>query len=1312
MDDLSIMIKIGGKLEKSFNDAIKAAQVGLSGLNAAVSKEMAAAGDTSTAAAMKMADAGRMYAGASKDMAAAARMGATASRRMAAGNREAAASSRDFAAAGKGTTATFKDMAAEGMRAAGAVKDIASTGKVTASSIQDITSALKGVVTGFKDMSTQGRMASRAMQAGGQGATSLSTELAVGGRGITSLSSGMAGAGQMAGAASKGFLVAGAAIAAVAATAAIAGKVMLEVGKYSVQVGMEFETAMSDAAATASASTEEFAKMERAAMEMGKTTSKTASESAKALEYMSLAGWDVDTSISALPSVLKMSEASGMELGQTSDLVTDSMAALGVTVEQLPGYLDVATKAQTKSNQSAQQLMEAYIGVGGTMKNLNVPITESATALGVLANRGLKGAEGGTALNAVMVNLTTGTGQAGKMMQQLGVSAFDQQGKFIGLGATLQQLDTALQGYSEEQRNAALAAIGGKQHMDALNALMAGLNTTNEEGISEWAALRGELDNCNGSLDAMRDKKLDNLEGDLAALQSATQDAGIKIYKHLNAPMREFAQFGTQAVYQVSDALERDGFAGASMAAGDALAEGMGMLIERAPEFLAKAAVSVGSFLVGFATELPADLLTGIIKGAPRLLKALPGLGVDIVKAIIKGIFSIGSAPLKAIGSLLFGDLDDAGIDRAGIDTAKDYPAGIGTDMAAVADIPAVPQGIRDTDMAGTTLPVGEKGISPAGLMDSMAGQGMDIPDILGTPVDMTTGAGQMPVVSMDAVPPVDGMDTKGADMPVVIDAPPVPQAVDGPRDGVLGEMEAGTRISRDVLAGSPAGSLPVPDAGVPQTSIDTGGAVVEPLVRDMGTAGTDAGVTAPSVDVVQDIVPTPSWTLSDIPIEVTQVSSPGTIPDIPMEATQISQDVIPDIPMEVTPDISIEGVQASPGIVPEMPAGVAQTTFEVIPEMSTGAVPDAPIGIAQVSRDVIPDIPIGAVQVPEIEVPDLAMDPVRVPIEVIHAPVDSASDMEQMGGMSVMAGVSDTAPDAVPITTAGTMDSPAMPEVPAQDITIPVPESIRIGDIQIPPVGIDMTGIGDGIARVRDVVRTGLKGGLARQAIEVSGIDVDGATLSDKLGAVGAQGGRALMDGVAKGIGGIVDISQVGIDMTGIDVGKALGIPQVPLQGEVQAVTGGTLHDAVPDMTVAQDTAKGAGEMTGISPGPLPVVTVAQEPAEGIGVVYGWIRDIADTIRDVLRLPDMDTLSSRSVVEETLDAIVGKMRGLDSPTPDVAPSFTLNLTIHVEGKEDVEDRVIGASRIGMREFERCMEGWMRKYRRTGFGKGINEMFT
>ena len=204
-----------------------------------------------------------------------------------------------------------------------------------------------------------------------------------------------------------------------AGSLAAVGGALATAGVASVNTGREFEAAMSSAAATASATEAEYKKLEAAAMEMGRTTSKTATESANALEYMSLAGWDVDTSISALPSVLKMSEASGMELAHCSDMITDSMSAAGVSVDNLAGYLDIAAKAQNKSNQSAEQMMEAFIGVGGTMKGLNIPIEDTATALGVLANRGLKGSEAGNALNAIMANLTTGTGAAGKMMESL-----------------------------------------------------------------------------------------------------------------------------------------------------------------------------------------------------------------------------------------------------------------------------------------------------------------------------------------------------------------------------------------------------------------------------------------------------------------------------------------------------------------------------------------------------------------------------------------------------------------------------------------------------------------------------------------------------------------------------------------------------------------------------------------------------------------------------------------------------------------------------------------------------------------------------
>lgn len=500
----------------------------------------------------------------------------------------------------------------------------------------------------------------------------------------------------------SGFGLAGkvgaAAVKGTAAAITAAGTAIAGIGAYSVKVGSEFESAMSSASATAAATEEEYAKMEAAAMEMGRTTSKTATESAQALEYMALAGWDVDTSISALPSVLRMSEASGMDLARTSDLVTDSMAALGVTVDELPNYLDAATKAQNKSNQTAEELMEAYLGVGGTMKNLNIPITESATALGVLANRGIKGSEAGTALNAMMVNLTTGTGQAGKMMSQLGISAFDSNGKFIGLEETLKQVNTALQGCTEEERNAALAAIGGKQHVDALNNLMAGLNTTNEEGISEWAALRNELENCNGALEEMAKTKLDNLEGDLAILQSAAQDAGIKIYKNLNTPLRGLAQYGTQSIYKLSEALENGGFSGLASALGDVVADGLVKMADHAPEFVDMAATLVDSLISGIENNqdaigdslgrLAVSASNAFIHLMPRLIVLGAKMVVSIARGVLDNLPEIGAAAKEAIAYLMEEAKKALGeyMDFLGDDSAKPFEK-------IVALIPAVAAG-------------------------------------------------------------------------------------------------------------------------------------------------------------------------------------------------------------------------------------------------------------------------------------------------------------------------------------------------------------------------------------------------------------------------------------------------------------------------------------------------------------------------------------------------------------------------------------------------------------------------------------------
>lgn len=321
-------------------------------------------------------------------------------------------------------------------------------------------------------------------------------------------------------------------IAAKAAKLAAAAWGAVKIGQFvsdAVSTYADFDQAMANTAAICGATADDYARLQQVALDMGKATTKTATESAEALGYMSLAGWDVNESIAGLEPILRLSEATQMGLATSSDLVTDSLSALGLQVDDLGGYLDVVAMANNKSNQTAQMLMEAYIAVGGTMKNLHVPIQESAAALGVLANRGIKGSEAGTALNAVINNLTTGTGQAGKMMDKLGISAFDSNGKFIGLAETLRVVDEATKDMTEEQRNAALAALGGKEHIDALNDLISGLNTTTADGRSEWEALTDDLYNADGALSTMAATVTDTLKGAISIFGSAMDDMKIRL---------------------------------------------------------------------------------------------------------------------------------------------------------------------------------------------------------------------------------------------------------------------------------------------------------------------------------------------------------------------------------------------------------------------------------------------------------------------------------------------------------------------------------------------------------------------------------------------------------------------------------------------------------------------------------------------------------------------------------------------------------------------------------------------------------------
>lgn len=310
----------------------------------------------------------------------------------------------------------------------------------------------------------------------------------------------------------------------------------------SVKTYKEFQQSMSNVAGIKSIATtsEEYKSLEKAARQAGRTTTKTAKESADALSYMSLAGWTTEASIKGLMPVLRASEATGADLATTSDLVTDSMSALGLQVNELDHYLDVCARAQNRSNTTLTQMQEAYIACGGTFKSFNTPLQESGALLGILANRGIKGSEAGNALQSTLVNLTKKSGESYKAMQALGISAYDANGDFRGVTTVLEDLKDKTAGLTEEQRNTYLTMIGGKNQLTTLNALMAGLSAVTEEGKMEFEELYNSLGDCDGALNVMANTMTNNLNGAMARAQSATDDFKITIGEKLEPYVTQF----------------------------------------------------------------------------------------------------------------------------------------------------------------------------------------------------------------------------------------------------------------------------------------------------------------------------------------------------------------------------------------------------------------------------------------------------------------------------------------------------------------------------------------------------------------------------------------------------------------------------------------------------------------------------------------------------------------------------------------------------------------------------------------------------
>lgn len=323
--------------------------------------------------------------------------------------------------------------------------------------------------------------------------------------------------------------------------------VLSQVGKYAsdaIDIGKDYTAMMSEVQALSGATGSDLALLENTAREYGATTVFSATEAAEALKYMSLAGWDAQQSSSALGGVLNLAAAGGMELGQASDMVTDYLSAFGMQAQDSAYFADMLAYAQANSNTSAEQLGEAYRNSAANLNAAGQDVETVTSMLEAMANQGYKGSEAGTALTAVMRDITNNMEDGAIKIGDTSVAVSDAQGNFRDLTDILLDVEKATDGMGEAERAAALGATFTADSTKGLNLML-------NEGIENIAGYEEALRSSTGAASDMADTMNDNLTGDMANMNSAFEEMQLQTFEAMEAPLREGVQYLTSTIIPI-----------------------------------------------------------------------------------------------------------------------------------------------------------------------------------------------------------------------------------------------------------------------------------------------------------------------------------------------------------------------------------------------------------------------------------------------------------------------------------------------------------------------------------------------------------------------------------------------------------------------------------------------------------------------------------------------------------------------------------------------------------------------------------------
>lgn len=317
-----------------------------------------------------------------------------------------------------------------------------------------------------------------------------------------------------------------------------------------VNVGKSFEAGMSEVQAISGASGKDLQALTDKAKEMGATTKFSATQSAEALKYMAMAGWKTNDMVDGLGGVMNLAAASGEDLGTVSDIVTDALTAFGLQAKDSGHFADVLAKASSNSNTNVSMMGETFKYVAPLAGSMKYSVEDTATAIGLMANAGIKGSQAGTSLRSMLTRLVKPPKEAAEAMSALGISVTKSDGSMKPLRETMAELREKFSGLTESQKASYASSIAGQE---AMSGLLAIVNTSDKD----FDKLAKAIDNSSGAAKNQADTMNKNLQGALYELGSAAESLGIEMYEHIKKPLTKAVNFGATKVRGLASAFKK-----------------------------------------------------------------------------------------------------------------------------------------------------------------------------------------------------------------------------------------------------------------------------------------------------------------------------------------------------------------------------------------------------------------------------------------------------------------------------------------------------------------------------------------------------------------------------------------------------------------------------------------------------------------------------------------------------------------------------------------------------------------------------------